>query len=292
MMKRAYRWVVLGMLAAMVLAPFGAATAAKGTREASVSAISDAEAALKTAEEVNGQAAAPLEMRAAELALTQARQALVAKQYHEATAQAFEAMMKARVATGAARQLQAERQLTETEGRVAQTNTEIERLRRDEATMRSAIEKREQAEALHREAEAARRELESRMRTALEQVRRLTLPGMLFEPGKATLAAGAAEKLARIAASLKGLPIKEIIVEGHTDSTGSPEFNMQLSVARAETVRTELIAAGIAPELIRTIGSGPARPLAPNTTAFGRQQNRRVEIIVQPRDELASLPKQ
>jgi outer membrane protein OmpA-like peptidoglycan-associated protein len=259
-------------------------------------AISNAEAALKTAEEVNAQATAPLEMRAAEVALTHAREAQLDKRYGEASWHAYEAMMKARVATAKARQAQADRQLTESDRRVAEMTAQIEQLRRDEATLREAIEKRQQTRAEAERAEAARRELESRVQMALAkltQVRRdqrglvVNMPDILFEPGKATLTPGGSLKLTQIASTLKAIPIREIIVEGHTDSTGSPDFNMQLSIARAETVRMHLISAGVGPELIRTVGYGPSRPIAPNITASGRQQNRRVEVIVQEREDVA-----
>lgn len=300
-MRTVNRWLWVGLLGAIALVPIGCATTYQVTREEGASTLSDAEAALRSARDIDAHTAAPLEMQSADFALVQARQAWAAASYRVASQRAFEATMKARIATAKVRQVQAERQVSDTEREASQTRAEIERLRRDEVTLQSAIEKREalrkitdQARAEAQRAEIARRELEKRVRTALEQITQVrreqrglvvNLPDILFETGKANLAAGASQKLAQIAATLKVFPVKDITIEGHTDSTGSEEFNLQLSQARAETVRAQLITAGIDIGLIRAGGYGPLRPIAPNTTVLGRQQNRRVEIIVQERED-------
>ncbi len=71
----------------------------------------------------------------------------------------------------------------------------------------------------------------------------------------------------------------KVSIEGHTDDTGTPARNQPLSLARAETVRAELIAAGIAPARMKTAGFGAAKPLAPGTGEDARARNRRVELV-------------
>src|SRR5205085_8166318 len=75
-------------------------------------------------------------------------------------------------------------------------------------------------------------------------------------------------------------PGLKLAVEGYTDSVGSDEYNMRLSEKRADSVRTYLISQGITPDGITAQGFGKADPVADNHTAAGRQQNRRVELVV------------
>ena len=86
--------------------------------------------------------------------------------------------------------------------------------------------------------------------------------------------------LSVLAAFLNEHPERIVEVEGHTDSTGTPAYNMDLSRARAEAVRTALVRDGVDPSRIEARGFGETAPLASNRTAAGRLQNRRVEIIV------------
>lgn len=109
----------------------------------------------------------------------------------------------------------------------------------------------------------------------------LTLTDVLFDTDDADLKPGAEETLDRIAQFLISEQTdKSIVVEGHTDSTGTAEYNQSLSQRRAAAVRDALVTRGVEPERIRAEGKGEAYPVATNDTAAGRQQNRRVEIIV------------
>lgn len=110
----------------------------------------------------------------------------------------------------------------------------------------------------------------------------LTLPGSVyFDTGRADVKTGAAEHLARIAEALAGASDRKILVEGHTDSTGSTATNEKLSALRAEAVKAILVAHGVSPDRIETHGYAATKPVASNATSAGRSQNRRVEIIVQ-----------
>ncbi len=81
-----------------------------------------------------------------------------------------------------------------------------------------------------------------------------------------------------MAASLIANPDIKIEISGHTDNTGSAATNTRLSQARADAVRTYLASKGVSPDRMVTRGYGPTQPVAPNTTAAGRAQNRRVEL--------------
>jgi outer membrane protein OmpA-like peptidoglycan-associated protein len=115
----------------------------------------------------------------------------------------------------------------------------------------------------------------------------LTLGDVLFDTGKATLKPGAFATIERLAAALKEVPARKVVIEGHTDSVGSDEFNMQLSQNRALSVQSALMQRGVAASQITTLGKGESTPVASNDDAGGRQQNRRVELIFQ--NERASV---
>jgi outer membrane protein OmpA-like peptidoglycan-associated protein len=108
----------------------------------------------------------------------------------------------------------------------------------------------------------------------------VSMSGVLFKTGKATLLPPAREKLAKVAGVLathKGLKIQ---AEGFTDSTGSPEMNARLSEQRAQAARDFLVSQGVSPNAISIKGYGSDHPIADNATATGRQENRRVELVV------------
>jgi OmpA-OmpF porin, OOP family len=108
----------------------------------------------------------------------------------------------------------------------------------------------------------------------------VTLEDVLFEVNGAQLQPGAQTELLRLADYLKRNPDRKIMIEGHTDNTGSSDYNLRLSQLRAQSVESYLLASGVSPDRIRAIGYGETRPEAPNDSATGRQQNRRVEIVI------------
>lgn len=108
----------------------------------------------------------------------------------------------------------------------------------------------------------------------------VTLEDVLFEVNGADLQPGAQVTLLRLTEYLKQNPDRKVLIEGHTDSTGSSEYNLRLSQLRADSVESYLIGSGVSVDRIRAIGYGETRPEAPNDTAAGRQQNRRVEIVI------------
>lgn len=100
-----------------------------------------------------------------------------------------------------------------------------------------------------------------------------------FESSSAVIGAGSASLLDDVAEAVRACP-GSLRIAGYTDSTGLPETNRKLSQARAEAVRNALIARGVPPNRLVATGYGDASPIAPNTTAEGRAQNRRIEIRV------------
>jgi OOP family OmpA-OmpF porin len=107
---------------------------------------------------------------------------------------------------------------------------------------------------------------------------------LLFLTDESGLAASQIERLRRLASVLSGVGIAGARVEGNTDSTGGATYNRQLSLRRADAVKRELAEGGMDAAHLRTLGLGESNPLESNTTAAGRQENRRVVIIVSAGD--------
>src|SRR3954469_18480008 len=111
----------------------------------------------------------------------------------------------------------------------------------------------------------------------------LNMPGnVTFKTASADLNAGFFKVLDSVALVLKEFDKTTIDVEGHTDSDGSDQYNQQLSLNRANSVGTYLHSQGVNGQRIVAFGAGEAHPIAPNTSPEGKQQNRRVELKLQP----------
>jgi outer membrane protein OmpA-like peptidoglycan-associated protein len=108
----------------------------------------------------------------------------------------------------------------------------------------------------------------------------VNMSDVLFDSGKYTLRPLAREKLAKISGIVLGYPSLKLAVEGNTDSVGTEDFNQKLSEQRAEGVRTYLTQQGVPESSTTAAGFGKTRPIASNDTSEGRQQNRRVELVV------------
>jgi outer membrane protein OmpA-like peptidoglycan-associated protein len=108
----------------------------------------------------------------------------------------------------------------------------------------------------------------------------VNMSDVLFDFGKATLRPEAREKLAKVSGIVLAYPGLKLALEGHTDSIGSDEFNQTLSEKRAMNVRDYLVAQGLNMNSLSAVGLGKSDPIASNDTNEGRQQNRRVEMIV------------
>lgn len=186
---------------------------------------------------------------------------------------------------------------------------EIERAKSEAETRSLELEKaKKEAEAQALEAESARKEAQAKaveaqlahlkaeeaikQMTLLEneltelkakQTDRgivLTLRDILFEFGKDNLMPGAMSTIDRLAEFLKRYPERTVLIEGHTDSIGSETYNLGLSQRRADTVKKALMARGISSSQLTSSGYGESHPVASNATDAGRQENRRVEIVI------------
>ena len=103
---------------------------------------------------------------------------------------------------------------------------------------------------------------------------------VLFDTAKHTLRPAAREKLAKVAGIISGHPGLRLAVEGYTDSVGSDDYNQKLSEDRGNAVRDYLTQEGVVSTSVTSQGFGKSQPVASNDTAEGRQQNRRVELVV------------
>ena len=108
----------------------------------------------------------------------------------------------------------------------------------------------------------------------------LTLGDVLFTSGKANLKAGATTNLNKLAVFLANYPDRNVTIEGYTDSVGSDDYNASLSQRRADSVKTFLTSQGVGSARLTAAGKGESNPVAGNDSAAGRQQNRRVEVII------------
>jgi outer membrane protein OmpA-like peptidoglycan-associated protein len=191
-----------------------------------------------------------------------------------------------------------EQKLTQSElAEVRRKLTEAEEQRRAEAAQLQSTSQQLEAEkqarlAAEKKADEATANL-AKIAMVKQEARGLviTLSGsVLFTSGRSTLLSNARPKLDEVAAALQQSDAEKFIVEGHTDSVGSEATNEELSNRRAQTVRDYLIDRGVPAEKIRAVGYGKSRPVADNATAEGRANNRRVEIVIQPKSQLTARP--
>jgi outer membrane protein OmpA-like peptidoglycan-associated protein len=108
----------------------------------------------------------------------------------------------------------------------------------------------------------------------------LTLGDVLFTSGMADLKSGTTGNLNKLVTFLNGYPNRTVVIEGYTDSVGTSEYNEGLSQRRADAVKTYLIEQGVGAIRLTSLGKGESAPVAGNESAEGRQQNRRVEVII------------
>lgn len=119
---------------------------------------------------------------------------------------------------------------------------------------------------------------------------RLAGESLKFDTGKAALQASGKETLSEIARIMQEYPENRMVIAGHTDSVGNENYNLALSQARADSVKTYLLQQGVASTcVVASQGFGEARPIADNGTAVGRAENRRVELSIRVDEEAAKI---
>jgi len=190
----------------------------------------------------------------------------------------------------AAAQTEADRLKAENDTRLAAAGAEAARLKEENDAQRAnAQADRDRAAKEKAQAEAEKTELRSQLLAqfnAILQTRDtargliVNVPDVLFDTAKFSLRPAAREKLARVGGIISGHPGLRLEVEGHTDSVGGDEYNQRLSEHRGEAVRDYLTQQGMQGSSVTTKGFGKTQPVASNETASGRQQNRRVELVI------------
>jgi outer membrane protein OmpA-like peptidoglycan-associated protein len=233
--------------------------------------VHEADLALQRAE--SAWRDAPDDPSTTDLAMIADRKARIAR----AEAETIKATQDVQLANA---QLQATRsaQLQNAESQLSQTQTQLQQQQQTAAAQQQQL-----------------RDLESKLKDARDTIAKIatvkddsrgmviTLQGeVLFKTGKYDLKPAAMAKLDQIAAALAGKD-QPIVVYGYTDNVGTRDINATLSQNRAQAVRDYLVSKGIPQDLITAQGKGPDDPVADNTSVEGRAQNRRVEIVVQPR---------
>src|SRR5271155_79977 len=211
------------------------------------------------------------------MSIQKAEQAQRDQERQAAADQTAKAQADAQAQQAAAAQAQAQAQQAQTQAAQA-----------DQARQQ-AESAQQQAQQQAQQAENDKAQMRARMLQQLNQVLAtrdsargliVSMPDVLFDTGKADLKPTARERMAKVAGILIAYPDIRVEIDGYTDSTGSLEFNEQLSQQRADAVRSYLSSQGVNSSSITTQGFGPSQPIASNDTAVGRQQNRRVELVV------------
>jgi len=247
------------------------AQAAAAAREAKARADADAEAKRRAD---------------AEAARAQAEQARI--QAEQARAQAEQAKAEAermkQEAVAAAQEAARQKEAAEKAKAEAVAQQQVLSAETDKARAAAA-----QSESLRQQAEKEKQELRARLLQQLNSIlatrdsaRGLiaNMSDVLFRSGSFELLPGARERLAKVSGIVLAYPSLHVAVEGHTDGVGSDEYNQELSEHRAQSVRDYFVQQGIPANAIEARGFGKSEPIASNDTAEGRQQNRRVELVL------------
>ena len=249
--------------------------------------------AVKQRAEDEAQAKAAADKLAAEQREAQARADAEAEAKRRAEAE--EAQKQAEAAKAEAERLKAEaeqaaqeaaRQKEEAEKAKAEAIAQQQALAAETAKAQQAAAQSEQA---RQQAEKEKQDLRARLLQQLNAVlaTRDTARGLianmsdvLFKTGSFELMPAARERLAKVSGIVLAYPSLHLEIDGHTDSVGSDEYNQTLSEKRADSVRDYLVQQGISADMIEARGFGKTVPIASNDTPEGRQQNRRVELVL------------
>jgi len=254
--------------------------ARRAAADAQAKAEADAESAKRDAEQAQAQANEDARKRA------EAEQARAEAERQQATMLAQQQASEAQLAAARNAADDAQRRLQDAQNQMAQAEQE-----RQQAEMQSQ-QAQQQTQEAQRQAQQAIQEKEqmrARLREQLNQVLQtrdtargliVSMPDVLFDFNKYTLKSEARERLAKISGIVEAYPGLKLQVEGHTDSIGSDEYNLQLSEKRADSVRAYLVSNGVRPDSVSAQGFGKADPVADNSTASGRKLNRRVDMVV------------
>jgi outer membrane protein OmpA-like peptidoglycan-associated protein len=187
-------------------------------------------------------------------------------------------------------QIEADRLKAENDARTSAAEAEAARLKRENDDQRAASQADlDRAGKERAQAETEKAELRAQLLAQFNLILQtrdtargliVNMSDVLFDTAKYTLRPVAREKLAKVAGIISSHPGLRLDVEGHTDSVGNDDYNQRLSEQRGESVRDYLTQEGMATGSVSTKGFGKTQPVASNETSEGRQQNRRVELVI------------
>jgi outer membrane protein OmpA-like peptidoglycan-associated protein len=226
-------------------------------------------------------ALAATELHDAGVTLDQAQAAWGAQgQTAEVDHLAYMASKKIAIAQTVASQRQAEQVVNNAQGQRQQTLLVARTLEAENA--------QRAAESAQRNAQDAQRDAAAQLQARLAELKAnqtergmvVTIGDMLFDNNSVVLKPSAGQSVQRLAAFLTAYPTRTVLIEGYTDSVGSPDRNQVLSERRASSVRQALLAVGVASDRMATRGYGEGYPVGSNLSADGRLSNRRVEVIL------------
>ena len=190
----------------------------------------------------------------------------------------------------AAAQSDADRAKRDSDAQIAAAQSEANRLKQENDAQRAASQAElDRAAKAKTQAELEKAELRAQLLAQFNAILQthdtargliVNMSDVLFDTAKYSLRPLAREKLAKVAGIVSGYPGLRLDVEGHTDSVGGDDYNQRLSERRGDAVRDYLTQQGVATSSVTAKGFGKTQPVASNDTAQGRQQNRRVELVI------------
>ncbi len=281
-------WFIISIIALAGILAVGCATTAP-QEIAELTQAQQAYSQARTDPTINKYAPVPLYEAAQALDKAQSADSEEASRHYaymaENKVELAQSMAAQKAAVDQLEQLRAEQQAFLLEMRARQAEQARQEAQQAQEQVRAYRGEQQQQELIQarREAEQARAELEELENMQARKTDRgilVTFEDMLFGFDQSNLSSGAQSSISQLADFLKKHPERQVVIEGHTDNQGAAEYNRQLSKERAEAVAQALQAQGISADRITTRGLGPDYPIAPNMTASGRQQNRRVEFII------------
>lgn len=208
-----------------------------------------------------------------------AEKQLAAERAEAARMDANAARSDASTARTAAETAALERQEAQQQAASARADAEAARQNEQQAAQ-SAQAARAEADAARQKNEVLRQQIAELDAKTTERGLIVTLGDVLFETAKADLKGSASANLGKLARFLNEYSDRSVVIEGHTDNVGRDDYNLGLSQRRADSVRNYLVAQGVAASRISATGMGESAPVSGNDTSTGRQQNRRVEVII------------
>src|SRR5450631_3759659 len=149
------------------------------------------------------------------------------------------------------------------------------------AAQANASDQAQQADAARAAAEELQKQIDGLQARVTDRGLVLTLGDVLFASGNANLNSAGDSHLGRLAVFLNKYMDRTAVIEGHTDNIGGEDYNLGLSQRRADSVKSYLVNQGVESGRLSASGKGKGSPVADNSSATGRQQNRRVEVIIE-----------